>query len=544
MIRKHYFKIFILSLFCFLTALDADAQKIEGKYYPENDSFVITETPYSRSLFKVQNPCIGGHCVIEGKNYQGIGIIDTAGFIVFEPQESVEYISIISTPNNLYFIYKYYEYSLLICKDKPSLSSKCNGRYIFMYTEGNKDVFFEEHETRKGSNYNESKGNVFEITNNVKSTLYEGEFLTENLHSSYSKTSRSKSADNVFYKNLLIYKSSDNNYNIKNLDGTTYIQTPNIKSILGMDKLSYISKSGYSFELHEFSGKDSIIDQFETYSIVYTPKEHIVYQKNGKQGCYMAKLQHKSGEKSKMVLYHVPPIFDSIQIGNSYYNRYRMYKGDTIFTYNSLDFYDTFNYSKSFATAEKIGKHGNVTTVGRNGIYNAKGVQLKLGNWAPQSGWLGIGLNSRDVLRKNNPFDTVSINAFLLEGGMGWYSLETDGNFLISSWNLYGGGIGLEYRTPFMSKDSVKSITGSKYSRTYLNARIEYAGGVAFLIIPVSIHLQLGYSTNFKEQFIKPGIGISFYNLVIGGDVNLLLKKDSNFVSEFGLYLRYIITEE
>jgi hypothetical protein len=49
-----------------------------------------------------------------------------------------------------------------------------------------------------------------------------------------------------------------------------------------------------------------------------------------------------------------------------------------------------------------------------------------------------------------------------------------------------------------------------------LNARAEAAIGVSILGLPLGVHGQLGYTTDFNYSFLRPGFGLSFGRLQAG----------------------------
>lgn len=158
-------------------------------------------------------------------------------------------------------------------------------------------------------------------------------------------------------------------------------------------------------------------------------------------------------------------------------------------------------------------------------------------NFKPNAIWLGYNHNMYDY--KPQPDVSDFHNSWAVETGVGKYYYEREE----MDWILAGGGIGLEYRQLFNnSNNAVDAEFNRNLKNVYLNIRAELGFGFEFLDKLLCLHGQLGFTTNFSQNYIRPGIGISLGRLQFGYEAYWGLNTQAKTLEQSGVYWRYIIT--
>jgi hypothetical protein len=228
------------------------------------------------------------------------------------------------------------------------------------------------------------------------------------------------------------------------------------------------------------------------------------------------------------------PEFDSIDVNHQ---GLQLVKNDTLWQFNEYQIKEPFIYNRNFELAYKMRKNGNLKEIGSNGVYSR-----------PERGF-------SEFLRPNTPFlagnfqqfdyshpqkvDTGYFNSLNIELGIGHYESSSELEMWYGSWSYYGWGASLEYAFPLRPRAEILNHSGSRFQPLYVNLRAEGGAGFHFLYIPLGIQGQIGYTTNFRDHFIRPGIGFCLVNLQIGSDFLIPLTKMNHGITAIqSIYVR------
>jgi hypothetical protein len=135
-------------------------------------------------------------------------------------------------------------------------------------------------------------------------------------------------------------------------------------------------------------------------------------------------------------------------------------------------------------------------------------------------------------------------DAWSIEAGLGRYYYSRDEKVFPNEWVIAGYGVGLEYRQLFNNyrNNFVDSSFRRDFKKVYLNLRAEVGFRIDLFNRTWGFHGQFGYTTNFSQSYLRPGLGVSIWRLQLGGEYYLKLGRQSKDVQQFGFYIRYIIT--
>lgn len=159
-------------------------------------------------------------------------------------------------------------------------------------------------------------------------------------------------------------------------------------------------------------------------------------------------------------------------------------------------------------------------------------------NFKPDAFWLGYNHNMYNHILSDGKDEFH--NSWALEAGVGKYYYEVED---LMNWIIAGGGIGLEYRQLFKnSNNAYDTLFQQNFKPIYLNVRSELGFGFELLDYYFALHLQFGFVSNFYQNYLRPGIGISLNHLQIGYEDYWALNNASKSLQQSGVYFRYIVT--
>ncbi|MBS3914614.1 MAG: hypothetical protein KG003_08945 [Bacteroidetes bacterium] len=359
-----------ISFITLFTVFDASAQKIDGTYLFDKDSFVMRKLPHYIPVFHCREKCQGGLCIIEGKNDRGLyieGIIDTNGIILLEPKE-VSY-DLIGTPNNVYVKYSNHVYhedheydivifnknldTLLILKDNFP-------RYISTQKYG--ELFFIPEKTI--SKY-QIQGTFLSIKDTVVTTIYGNEvFYTYKPFNKYKPYNKNY----YFPQNLLVRKNNDGSLLFLNMNLDTIFQNKRIVELLPTLDAHFIEKKDGHFELSSCLDPNFVLDTFTSFKIKSYENTMVTINKD-KVGAYLVKwtgkYPHNGSYKEHPLLISIPCTFDSIQYYVENYDDYfNVFKKDSVFTYFINGIGEPPNYEMPWLYANIIRKDGSYKQIG------------------------------------------------------------------------------------------------------------------------------------------------------------------------------------
>lgn len=162
-------------------------------------------------------------------------------------------------------------------------------------------------------------------------------------------------------------------------------------------------------------------------------------------------------------------------------------------------------------------------------------------DFLPNTLWIGVnGMYHQSYnSNKSQLREGTSLNADI---GMGWYKIRTriDDNW--RRWLIYGAGIGFEYLFAVPSDPTLfNRSSGLPYNRYMLNIRSEISTGFKAWWSYSSLHLHLGYCTDFKYKYLRPGLGSGLGRFQYGVETLLPLRKNEFEITRYGIYLRMIV---
>lgn len=264
----------------------------------------------------------------------------------------------------------------------------------------------------------------------------------------------------------------------------------------------------------------------------FVPNPYLIYYTHSKTGAVIFKKDY-DGQKRQMVVF--PPEFDTIDVSRE---SVRLLKNDTLWEVPVWKLQDPPDFRRNFSSVYKQKRNGNLREI-RN-FSNNRRSNLRIPEFLiPQTPFLGINTQIREYLEAETR-DSLYYTTLNCELGIGWYESNADLDFWYGSWDYYGWGSSLEYCFPLRPRAEIRHHSGEDMRRLFFNIRAEGGAGVHLLFIPLSIQGQLGYSTDFRDHYLRPGLGISLLNVQVGMDLLLpLTKSGSSVYSLQSFYIRY-----
>ena len=504
----------LLGILCsFFIIKSGFSQYIEGTYDRQNHAFILKEKDYYKSVFTVNNPGVSGYFVIYGGD-SGSGVIDSTGKIVVAPEGNCKFIKLQKTKDGVYVIANHKTHWRLKSTTGVTILQSESGRILFLSENETGAYFFMETATVNTNSGSAIKGNIYGVKNNKGFVVAGNQVFLAETYLSYDDKRR---ADLYFNHSLLITPLPDGFHQVLNYQLDTLFKDLKISYVLNTDSLMFITTDFNRYKLVNATNPYQSRVTFDSYKID-PAGDFMIINKNGFSG---AILHHSYFENHTLYVEVsvLPPLFDSADITYHRTNGIKFYKADTVFYYKPNTKKGGYlNYRSDFNEAYTIDKKERYQAIGYNGVFvEGKRNYASQSVFVPNGFWLGTNYQSQNFVNKFTK-DTFDVSSFNIDAGIGWYDFYEDEGTFFGSWQLYGGGIGLEYRFPSRGRTTIEGLSGKKYGNILLNARAEAAIGVSILGLPLGVHGQLGYTTDFNYSFLRPGFGLSFGRLQAGAE--------------------------
>ncbi|MBI3235261.1 MAG: hypothetical protein HYZ42_14705 [Bacteroidetes bacterium] len=524
--------IYIYCLYFILSMSASMAQAIEGKYDYILKKFVIKEILYTKSLFSVRE-CLDGNCIVLS-NTLGFGIIDSTGHFIIQPAaQEIE----IWNHRYSYFNIKDKDYMTLYTPNIRKLVSTKYKEIVYTYSDTSGDCFFVKTKPKTSLRDNIEIGEFYR-TNASSSQLVQSEkpYMVNQLRYSHI---------DYFIGGLLITPLPDKSYLFRNYRFDTLYKEYKIIDFVNTKPIQpiYINVENQFCFVYNPEHKYQY-NCFSTYQKRLYGSPSLVYKIGSKSGGIIYpnpvgiyNYSTQAYEVFPKRIIEFPPVFDSLYIAENNAEVTAII-GDTMWTYNQKSYTDTFEYKKDFSEAWKLKNDIKVRQIGYQGQYIGKS-KKDYEYLVPNTFFFGSNFHSYEFVNAKTK-DSSFFNTLNFEAGAGWYEADEDISFLYGSWSYYGWGASLEYKALFRSSSVISEQTNEKFHPLYFNLRAEGGIGGYFLIFPLSIQVQGGYTTDFRNHFLRLGAGVSILNLQLGAEILIQLNRSpSTIYNASGLYARY-----
>ena len=524
-------RFFVLLGMLGISCLPALAQKLPGKYEPAYSRYVFRDTGKGQTdTIPPANYCEYHYCVFKPPKSGGLqGLIDSSGRVILDAL--YQRIIITNTGKNVYFTAVRNALYLLSDRSGKAVFEPSTNRIFVLQSDQNNDYFFRENKrlTKPLDEFvsgqiialNRKTGLITETTDTLMIDVFN--YNLNNLK-----------AEKYFFKGLLISPRPTGYKHLRQLNLDTFYTYKNIQMLTRMDPPAVVVKNGSVYEFRDAAKPDMPVLQFDRFR--NDRGLHVLYWQGSKTGAVVCNLYDESRFKDYKI---IPANFDSISIIGM---EIRLFKDDTLF---SCGYLDIENWRSGMAY--KIRSNGNLKTIEKPVAsatdYGEKETKdsFRMRDLLPNGFWLGFNYNFNNYgYTPAGPKQTFDDRSF--EFGVGKYYYEKSTSWFPENYFIGGAGIGFERRIPLTEKRNIDSATGGQYKQDYLNLRAEAGLGFNFMNLPMAVHFQAGFASNFTHYFFRPGVGISLGRLQIGYNGLWNLGKENPNVYQDGFYFRFIYT--
>lgn len=392
------------------------------------------------------------------------------------------------------------------------------------------DLFFVNKQIHKSFRSHSIQGEIWKISKRGQELLIKE---TKNDRNDDAKADYLVKPKDIFSKGLLISKDIDTKYLVRNFNLDTLYHDLNIVDFIEADFFRpIVKKNDTDYCLIQDLSKLNQKICFNWYKTHKRPYPSLKYKVGNKTGGII--YNNTFTYNKTYTISYFEPVFDNIYIPDMFYN-IEAIRNDTLWTFNKYSFIDSFNYQKHFETAWKLKKNEKYKQIG----YHTGKTKKENNYLLPNTFFAGVNYHIYNYISDNTHIANY-FNTYNIELGTGFYDYDADINDYYGSWYHYGWGASLEYSMADVSRNFILTETHEKFHPLFLNLKVEGGGGVHLFYLPISFHIHAGYTTNFKNHFIRLGGGMGFVNLQMGFET--LIQFDdakSSFTNINGFYARY-----
>lgn len=525
----------LLTISCSIFVTEVNGQKLKVIYYRDSDSILVDGA-------EAIGKCIDGFCKVAIGTEAGV--IDTSGNVFIGIDKSS--INFIKTSNNLYFLVRkglnHYESNWsFFTKDTVTFFPVSHGCYIYLFSDSSGDYFYHELSIKKGRIVN---GCIFRVKDNkMEYVIKDGQFLY-NLNKNHTVNNK----DKYFFKNMLITLTENDNLLLRNYHLDTFYSQLKVKYIPATDTLMFLIEndinSKYKYALVYANNLTAPIESMNEFK---SSKTRLFFSKDSKKGALIASEYRGYSKHGHYRHLYLPPIFDSINIEEPYEDGLFAYKNDTVYYYHLEQEKKTFDYKTDFVKVYIIARQNKWILAGYDGKWKDEKLRAKVRpRMLPNALYFGSSFAWRDYINKTS-LDTFTTRNISICGGFGWYKYR-DAGLESERWKLYGLSLGMEYRAPYdHSAKYIEQMSGQQYNKLFYHATLEYGTALSwtnFFFFKYGFHVKMTYSTDLKNQYLRPGFGLSFNRQQLGFEPYVQLGPKEHNLFHFGHYIRFILVKD
>ncbi len=392
-----------------------------------------------------------------------------------------------------------------------------------LYSDSLRDFFFLYGNYRNNNGF--TGGSIWEVSNTV-ATDRTGLQLFK-VRPGYSR----KTPAEIFSCGLLITQNPDNSWLVRDFKLDTLFKNRVIVDYMDADTLVPIFPILEDQRYLSFDDRKVYLTRYWKLD-EFVPNPYLIYSTYSKTGLVIFKKDLET-RKPQMIVF--PPEFDTIHVKRESVN---LLKRDTLWEIPIWKLQDPPDFRKLYSAVYKKKSNGEYREIKKfsSGITHSARIPEFL---IPQTPFFGVNTQIRNY-KQPQTGDSLYYSTLNFELGLGWYEASSDLDFWYGSWDYFGWGTSLEYCFPLRPRAEIRHHSGENMRSLFFNIRGEGGAGIHLLFIPLSIQGQLGYSTDFRDHYVCPGLGMSLLNLQIGMDLMIpVTKSGSPVYSLQRLYIRY-----